>query len=252
MKMIIKTFLVLLALVPLSIEAQDLTAKQIIEKADAVMKGTNSTKAVMKITTERPKWSRDMTIKSWSLGDDMSMMLVTDPPKDKGAAYLMKEKEVWNWVPSIDRTIKMPPSMMMQSWMGTDLTNDDLVQQSSIITDYNHTITGEKTIDGRTCYQIQLIPKEEAAVVWGKIISLIDKEEFFQLRVEYYDEDDDLVNVMTASDIQTMGGKRLPSRLEVIPMDKKGQKTIIQYISLEFNVAIDEDYFTVQNMKRLK
>ncbi len=247
-RLLFSTFLFL----PLSMLSQELTAKQIIEKADAIMKGTNSTTSVMKITTERPKWSRDMTVKSWSLGDDLSMMLITDPPKDKGAAYLMKKKEVWNWVPSIDRTIKMPPSMMMQSWMGTDLTNDDLVKQSSIVTDYVHTIIGEITIDGRLCYQIQLIPKEEAAVVWGKIIVAVDKTDFFQLRVEYYDEDEDLVNVLTASDVREMGGRKLPTRLEVTPMDKKGQKTIIQYISLEFNTGIDESFFSVQNMKRLK
>ena len=191
--------------------AQDLTALEIIQKADAVMKGTKSSSAVMKITTERPKWSREMTIKSWSLGDDYSMMLVTDPPKEKGTAFLMIDKEVWNWIPSLDRNIKMPPSMMMQSWMGTDLTNDDLVQQSSIVTDYHHKLLGKEDIEGRTCYKLELIPKEDAAVVWGKIVVWVDVEEYFQMRTEFYDEDEELVNVMQASDVKMMGGRRVPA-----------------------------------------
>lgn len=231
---------------------QDLEAKEVIQKADDVFKGVNSTQAQMTVTTVRPKWSRDMTIKTWSLGDDLSMMLVTAPAKDKGTAFLMNDKEVWNWVPAIDRVIKMPPSMMMQSWMGTDLTNDDLVKQSSIVVDYNHKFLPEESIDGRECYKIELIPKEDAAVVWGKILTWVDKQNFFQLKVEFYDEDEDLVNVMTASEVKQFGNRLLPTRMEVIPMDKKGQKTILVYEDIAFEVGLTESFFTQQNMKRLK
>ncbi|NNE56289.1 MAG: outer membrane lipoprotein-sorting protein, partial [Flavobacteriales bacterium] len=180
------------------------------------------------------------------------MMYITSPAKDKGTAFLMNDKEVWNWVPSINRTVKMPPSMMMQSWMGTDLTNDDLVQQSSEVEDYDHQLLGKENIDGSTCYVVQLTPKPDAAVVWGKIIMWIDSEEFFRLRTEFYDDDEDLVNKMIASNVQVMGGKTLPTRIEVIPMDKTGQKTVLEYQKLQFDIDIEESFFTPQQMKRLK
>ena len=248
--MLLNRYVLLFSLVFASVHAswgQEMTALEIVTKADQVMKGVNSTYTEMTVTTVRPKWTRDMTLKSWSMGDDLSMMFITSPAKDKGTAYLMNDKEVWNWVPSINRTIKMPPSMMMQSWMGTDLTNDDLVQQSSLITDYEHKLLGEDSHDGRACYKVELKPKADAAVVWGKIVMWVDQQDFFQLKVEFYDEDEDLVNLMTSSNIQVMDGKKLPTRMEVIPMDKSDQKTVIEYTSMEFDIDIDESFFLYSN-----
>ncbi len=249
MKQVITLFITLLTA---STFSQDLTAKQIIEKADAVMKGIKTTKAEMKITTVRPKWTREMTMKMWSKGGEKSMVLILSPAKDKGTTYLMRDKEVWNWVPSIERSIKMPPSMMMQSWMGTDFTNDDLVKQSSVVTDYHHKVIGSETIENRDCYKLELKPKDGAAVVWGKILVWVDKKDFFQLKVEYYDEDGYLINKMTASNIKVMGGKRIPTVMEMIPVEKKGQKTVMTYLSITFDDPIDDSFFTVQNMKRIK
>ena len=180
--------LLLLVLLPLAgLHAQDLTAKQIIEKADEKVRGTESAFTEMTITTVRPKWSRDMSMKSWAKGQTRSLVLITSPAREKGTVFLKRDKEVWNWVPSIERTVKMPPSMMSQSWMGTDFTNDDLVRESSTVNDYIHKLLGDSTIIGRTCYKLELIPKEDAAVVWGKVILFIDKKDFLQLRSEMYD-----------------------------------------------------------------
>ncbi len=244
--------LLLMLMLPVSLLAQELTAKEIIEKADAIMKGVTSTKAEMTITTVRPKWTREMKMKTWSKGTDLSMILITSPVKDKGTAFLMRKKEVWNWMPSIERTVKLPPSMMMQNWMGTDFTNDDLVKQSSVVVDYTHKIVGEEKIEGRLCYKIELTPKEDAPVVWGKIYSWVDKTDYFQMKVEFYDEDDYLINVMKASDVKVLGGKKMPTKMEMIPMEKKGHSTVMTYTNMEFDVEIDDSFFSVQNMKRLK
>ncbi len=235
-----------------SFAQKSLSAKEIIQKADEVMKGVKSTRAEIIITTVRPKWSREMKMKTWSMGTKLSMILFTSPVKEKGTSFLMKDKEVWNWIPSIERTIKLPPSMMMQSFMGTDFTNDDLVKQSSIVEDYDHKIIGEATIEGRKCYKIEMIPHEDAAVVWGKILVWVSHDNYFQLKVNFYDEDEELVNKMVAYDIKKMGDKLLPAKMEITPMNKKGQKTIMEYLSIEFDVPFKENFFTVQNMKRLK
>lgn len=229
--------------------AQD--ARDIVKKADEKMKGKTAT-ANITIQTVRPNWSREMTLKSWSKGNDLSMILVTAPAKDKGIVYLKRKKEVWNWIPSIERNIKLPPSMMSQSWMGTDFSNDDLVKEASVIEDYEHKIVGEELVEGRNCYVIELLPKASAAVIWGKVSMWIDKKDYLMLKVAYFDEDNELVNTMQCSDIKTMGGKLLATRMEMIPADKKGNKTVLIYNSLEFDKPIADTFFTTQNMPKVK
>jgi outer membrane lipoprotein-sorting protein len=229
----------------------DPEALAIIEKADEKLKGT-SNQAEITMTIIRPTWEREMTMKSWSKGDDLSLILVTKPARDKGTAFLKRDKEIWNWQPSIDRTIKMPPSMMTQSWMGSDFTNDDLVKQSSMVTDYTHTLLGKETVEGLECYKIQLIPHEDAAVVWGKIISWISVDEYLQLKTEFYDEDDYLVNTMLGKNVREIGGKILPTRMEVIPEEDEGHMTVIEYVTMEFDIDIKDSYFSIQQMKRVQ
>ncbi len=231
---------------------QQTDAKEIVRKADEKYRGSKSSYAEITITIERPSWSRQMSIKTWTMGEKYAMVLTTAPVKDKGTAFLKRDLEIWNWVPAVERTIKLPPSMMSQSWMGTDFTNDDLIKQSSIVNDYDHTIISEVVIDDLLCYKIQLIPKPNAAVVWGKIITCIDKKEYMQMRVEFYDEYGELINTMKSYDIQELGGKILPTRIEMIPSDKKGNKTIMKYHVLKYDIPIDESFFSTSNMRNLR
>ncbi|MGB1019332.1 MAG: outer membrane lipoprotein-sorting protein [Chitinophagales bacterium] len=244
-----KNILMIVCLIFSSAKAQ--TAKEIITTVSDKMQGKSSY-IEMKVTVERPKWSREMTLKSWSKGDDLGVSVVTSPAKEKGTVFLIRDKEVWNFLPSIDRTIKMPPSMMMQNWMGTDLTNDDLVKQTSLIDDYTQNIVGEEMLEGRNCWKIELIPSEEAAVVWGKIFTWVDQKDFMQLKTEFYDEDEYLVNTMLASNIKQFGDKMLPSKITVIPAEEEGNKTIIEYDVWKFDLEIDEQKFTTNYMKRIK
>ena len=230
-----------------SVSAQD--AREIVKKADDRAKGKTST-ASMTIQIVRPNWSREMALKVWTKGNDLALILVTTPVKDKGIVYLKRKKEVWNWLPAIERNIKMPPSMMSQSWMGTDFTNDDLVKEASIVEDYDHSIVRDTVIDGRVCYMIQMLPKPQSSVVWGKVFLWIDKKDFIMLHAEYFDEDGTLVNTMHSSDIKMLGGKLLPAKMEMVPSEKKGNRTVLIYNSLEFDKVIDDNFFTTQNMPR--
>ncbi len=241
--------LMLVIISSFSFPGDDATA--IVKKADEKLKGKTAY-AEMTIQVIRPTWKREMSIKSWSKGDDYALILVTAPAKEKGTVSLKRDKEVWSWMPSIERTIKLPPSMMTQSWMGTDFTNDDLVKQSSIVEDYIHELAGDSTIEGRSCYKITMTPKPEAAVVWGKVILFVDKKEYIEMRAEYYDEDGTLINIMTGSDIKMLGGKLLPAVMEMIPVEKPGQKTVLIYNSLKFDDPIDDNFFTIQNIKSVK
>jgi len=227
------------------------TAAEIIKKSDEKVRGKSS-KSELKMTIVRPSWERETEMKAWSMGDEYSLILVTAPDRDKGVAFLKRDHELWNWQPAINRTIKMPPSMMMQSWMGSDFKNDDLVKESSIIKDYDHSILREERLEGRNCHVIELIPKKDAAVVWGKIITWIDKKDYLQLKSEMYDEEGYLVNTMYGKNIKMLGGKLLPSLLEVVPEDEEGHLTRVEYLVLEFDIDINQSFFSTKNLKRIR
>ncbi len=243
--------LITLLLITAGLSAFGQTADEIIQKAEDRMRG-NSSYAEMTITTIRPKWQREMKIKTWTKGDDYSITMVMSPSKDKGTVFLKRKSEIWNYVPAIERTVKMPPSMMSQSWMGTDMTNDDLVKESSLKNDYNKTILGSETIEGRDCYKIQLVPKDNVNSIWGKVIMWVSKKDYLQLKTKFYDEDNVLVNTIQGKNVKMMGGKVIPTVMEIIPANKKGQKTRMTYTALEFNPEVKDEMFTIQYMKRLK
>jgi outer membrane lipoprotein-sorting protein len=250
MKQYIILFVSLLFIPLISSHSQD--AREIIKKADEKMQGEETSQSTMTMTIVRPTWQRVITFKSWTMGRDYSLALVTAPAKEKGQTFLKRETEMWNWNPTINRLIKLPPSMMSQGWMGSDFSNDDLLKESSIVVDYTHKIVGEDEIDGWNCYKIELIPHEDAAVVWGKIFKWISKEEYLQMKSEYYDEDNYLIKTELAYDINTMDGRLIPSRFELIPEDEEGHKTIVVMDEIKFNKPISEGFFSQQNMKRVR
>lgn len=230
--------------------AYNQTATEIVIKMDANMRGKSS-QAELIIRTVRPTWSREMVVKTWMKGTKYSMILVKAPAKEKGIVFLKRDKEVWNWMPILERTIKLPPSMMTNSWMGTDFTNDDLVKESSVVDDYFHKIVGDTVIDSKQCYIIEFLPKPAAAVVWGKILVCIDKVNFLELHAEFYDEEGKLVNIMHANTIKIMDGRLIPTHMEMTPADKKNQKTVLIYQSVRFNRDIEDNFFTTEKMKQL-
>lgn len=237
-------------LLGLSTWVQAQNATEIVRKANEKIQGKTS-QGVMKMTIVRPQWKRTVEMKSWSKGNDFSLILIKKPVRDKGSGYLKRSREMWNWLPKVGRVVKMPPSMMNQSWMGSDFTNDDLVRQSSVVNDYIHQIIGSATISGRDCHKILLTPKPNAPVVWGKVEMWISKKNFLQLQTKMYDEDGYLVNTMRGSKIKNLGGRIIPTYLEMIPAEKPNQKTILEYKSMIFNKPVSDGFFSIQNLKRV-
>ena len=249
MKQLILTLLMLAGLQ--ASHAQGLSADDIIRKADEKNRGLSS-EGTMTMKVIRPDWTRTITMKTWSKFREYSLVLITAPAKDKGQVFLKIKTEMWNWVPSIDKTIKIPPSMMLQSWMGSDFTNDDLVKQSSIVVDYTHKLLSREKVRDMDCYKIELTPLPDAPVVWGKVIMWITVSGYDAWMAEYYDEDNKIVNVSNNYDIKRMGDRDIPTRLEMAPQNKKGQKTVMHIDKMKFNTGIDESFFSQQNMKKIK
>ena len=234
------------------ISAQTLSAADIVRKADEKFNGEKSGISNMIMTIVRPSWERKVEFKSWSVGRENSLTLITAPAKDQGQTFLKRGQEMWSWNPAINRLIKLPPSMMSQGWMGSDYTNDDILKESSLVKDYTHEIIGEETIGERICYKIKMVAKPDASVVWGHQIRWIDKKELLVLKAELYDEDGYLVRTELGSEIKVMDGRAIPSRLELIPADEKGNKTIVEIKDIRFNVPIEDSFFSQQNMKRIR
>ena len=231
--------------------AAEPSATEIIERMEEVMRG-DSSHAVMTMTIERPRYIREVSLEAWALGTDYSLILVTTPARDRGTTFLKRRNEIWNYVPNIDRTIKLPPSMMSQSWMGSDFTNDDLVRDSSIVDDYEHRLLRTEELDGRDAWVLELIPRPGTPIVWGKVLVWVDREHHIQLRVEHYDQRDRLASTLVFSEIGELGGRIFPARLTLTPADRPEQRTILSYERLEFDVDLSESFFTQQNMRRVR
>ncbi|EJE4556337.1 outer membrane lipoprotein-sorting protein [Vibrio parahaemolyticus] len=227
------------------------SAFDIVQKSDQAMRGKSSySEATMEIV--RPDWTRSMTMKSWTKGTELSLVLVTAPAKDKGSASLKRHREMWNWVPSIERVIKIAPSMLSQSWMGSDFTNDDLINQSSIVVDYQHALVGNDSFEGDKVWVIEATAKPDAPVVWNKVSLWISQSTYLQRKVEFYDEFDERVNVLTTYDVKELGGRKIATRMEMKPVDKPGNKTIFTTHQAQFDFDINDDFFSQQQMKSLR
>lgn len=224
-------------------------AIEIVEKAEDILWGKTAVGDFdMTITT--PTWERTLSLHVWMDRPTKSFLRITAPAKDAGITSLRIGSEMWNYLPAIERTVKIPPSLMLQPWLGSDFTNDDLTKESSIITDYTHRLLGESSINGDTAYQIEGLPKPEAAIVWGKIIYSIRKSDFVPLKLAYYDERGNLIRELTYSEFRTVNGRTIPTRWEMVPVTKPGKKTTITVKAITYNRPIDADIFSLRNLKQ--
>jgi outer membrane lipoprotein-sorting protein len=232
--------------------AQQMTATDIVRRADEKYKGEKSGYSVMTMTIIRPTWQRSIEFRSWSKGDDYSLTLITAPAREKGQTFLKRGNEMWSWNPAISRLIKLPPSVMSQGWMGSDYTNDDILRESSVVNDYTHTMEGDEEVDGYSCYKIKLTAKEDANVLWGHQLWRVDKKEFIVLKAELYDEDGYLVRTEKGSELKILDGRLLPTLIELVPADTEGNKTVLRIVEMKFNINLEESFFSQQNMKNIR
>jgi len=230
---------------PLSAFADN--AEEIIKKVEHNLNGKTAVmNMTMVVQTKRAK--RTMKLKSYSITNEKSFIKILYPGKDKGITFLKIDNSMWQYVPRIEKTIKIPASMMLQSWMGSDFTNDDLVKESSLNKDYSKKLLKETDKE----YSIELLPNEDAAVVWGKIIMAVSKQYLLPTTVSYYDEDDVLVRELSYTDVQPFGGKFYPTRWIMIPKEpeKSDNITIIEISNAVFDKKVNASYFTKRALKR--
>ncbi len=244
-----KAFLPVCALALLATPAaRAQTAREIVDRVDRMLRGNSSRgDVVMEIATAH--WTRSLEMRVWSLGTAYALVRVTAPPKEAGTATLKVDQEVWNYLPRVDRTIKVPPSLMMGAWMGSHFTNDDLVKESRMIDDYDIAISYEGEREGAAVWEFTLAPKPDAAVVWGRIVMQVRKADLMPTWSRYYDERGNLVRTMTFSDFRAFGARLVPAVTVVRPADKPDERTTIRYRDLAFDVPLAPDFFSLRNLQ---
>ena len=228
--------------------AQEPTAHDIVDRAEQALWG-RTLRAQFTMTVRTPRWERSLTLESWMDRPSRTFIRILAPAKEAGIASLRIGAEMWNYLPTVERTIKIPPSMMLQPWMGSDFTNDDLVKESSMVDDYTHRVIGSDST-GVPAYIIEAIPKPDAAVVWGRLVLRIRKSDILPVRVEFYDERGTLVRALTYSDIKPIGGRAIPTKWEMRPLAKPGNVTTIVLERATFNAPIGAEIFTQRNLTR--
>lgn len=222
---------------------------EIIDRVDRLMRGDSSRGvATMEVVTEH--WEREMTMEVWSLGTDYSLVRLRAPRRDAGTATLMAGDDIWNYLPKVDRTIKIPASMMGGAWMGSHFTNDDLVKESRLVDDFDVELAFEGDRDGAAVWEIRLTPKPEAAVVWGRIDFRIRQADSMPLWARYYDEDGELARTMEYSAFTELGGRLVPGVMDMRPADKPEERTTFRYDELEFDVDLAPSFFSLRTLQR--
>lgn len=218
--------------------------KKMLTEMDALYRSSAS-KGTMAMTIETPDWSRTIEMAIWTKGDKYTLIRIAKPRKDKGVSFLKRDQNIWNFFPKINKVIKVPPSMMMASWMGSDFTNDDLAKDSSLIKDYKAT----KTQENAKQVTFALVPSSDAKSLWGKILITLDKATKLPMHQEFYDERGEKIRTMRFNDVKKLGSRKLPTTLELIPHSKKGYRTTIRYVDMAFDAKIPDNVFTLRNLQ---
>ena len=250
MKKLILILGLIFVLAPATASAGEPDAEAIIARAWDYMRGKTSVSTV-RMTVHRSDWERTSEIKAWTRGREKSIFQIISPKKDKGNGTLKIDRDMWTYNPKINRVIKIPPSMMSQSWMGSDFSNNDLSKADTILVDYTHEIVGSETRDGFRVYEIKSVPKPGAPVIWG-MQTLKIREDGVLMEEAFFDEDMEAVKIMTTSEIKDIGGRPFPGKWIMRSMDAESKEdyTLLEYESLDFDVPLEESLFTLNALKK--
>ena len=239
--------LLLMATTSFAAADEERDATQIVRDAVDHWRGLTSY-TEMTMVIHRPDWERSMTMQAWTKGDEQSLVRVMEPKKDRGNGTLTDENSMWTFSPKINRVIKVPSSMMGQSWMGSDFSNKDVARADDIIDQYDHTIVSVETIDDMTVYTIKSIPHEEAAVVWGSEVLTIRDDHVVQEHA-FYDQDGELVKTLKSLEIGEMGGRTIAMRQRMIKTDDPDEWTEIAVNAVEYELDLKDSLFTLSNLR---
>ena len=242
-------FILLLLIAPSAGIADSMTrnATDIVRDALNHWRGLSS-QSEMTMIIHRPDWERSMSMDSWTEGEKRSLVRVTQPSKDRGNGTLINDDQMWTFSPKINRVIKIPSSMMNQSWMGSDFSNKDISRTDDILEQYDHTLLGESKIDNLLVYEIESVPHEDSAVVWGREVLFV-REDNVMVEQQFYDQDGEMVKQLRTLEFAEMGGRAVAARQRMEKADSSEEWTEIILDSVEFDVELSDSVFTLSNLR---
>ncbi|MCM2277146.1 MAG: outer membrane lipoprotein-sorting protein [Oligoflexia bacterium] len=231
-----------------AVAAQASEATQLIERSEANTRGRTFSAAI-EMRVEHGGSARSLKMRLWSEGMGKALVKIAEPAKDRDTGNLRIELNLWQFLPNVDRIVKIPPSLMLQSWMGSDFTNDDLVRTSSLARDYTHELAGKEKLEGAEVARIVCTPKPSAPVTWGKVIAWVRTRDAVPLKHEYYSENGQLLKIMAGTEVKTFGTHSIPTVLEMKNAKKPDSRTVLRYSDVVFDSAIPERVFTQENLR---
>ena len=249
MKRLAAAFLLLALSAPSLADDPEARARALITELDDLWRGKSS-HGVLTMNVKTANYSRSMKMEAWSKGTERSLVKIEAPVREKGTASLKSGNSLYTYLPKTNRTIRMTSAMMGSSWMGSHFTNDDLMKESRLLDDYVPTITFEGERDGTEIIELTLMPKPDAPVVWGKIVSVLDAKQRLPIVQTYFDEDQKIARKMTHTAVKTMSGRTLPTVMRIVPSDKPEEFTEMVYESLEFDVDLPDSFFSISKLRR--
>ncbi len=226
---------------------EDCDARMLVRDAIEHWRGLSSY-TEMTMVIHRPDWERSMTMRAWTKGQEQSLVRVVEPRKDRGNGTLIDDNNMWTFSPKINRVIKVPSSMMGQSWMGSDFSNKDIARADDIIDQYDHSVLSEETIDDIVVYEIESVPHEDAAVVWGREVLKI-RSDHVVLEHAFYDQDGELVKKLVSLEIADMGGRTIAKRQRMTKADEPEEWTEIGVNEIEYELDLNDSLFTLSNLR---
>lgn len=229
--------------------SSDDRAMEIMRKIDDMWRGRSS-HGVLTMSVRTAHYERTLKLEAWSKGKDKTLVRITYPLKEKGTATLKSDSNIYTYLPKTDRTIRLTSGMMMGSWMGSHFTNDDLVKESRLTDDYYVSISFEGERGGEDIMEFTLMPKPDAAVVWGKIVLETKGDDHIPLKEVYFDEDMKVSRLLTFSDVKDIGDRKIPMRLKMVPTDKPEEFTELIYEFIEFDIGLDDSFFSIARLRR--
>ena len=200
------------------------------------------------MTIHRPDWQRTMTMQNWTQGDKDALIRFIAPAKDAGNATLKLDNDMWMFAPKLNQVIKLPASMMTQSWMGSDFSYNDLAKSDQLLSHFTLTLLNTQSVDGQMQYTIEAIPLTNAPVVWGKEILIIGADNILLLE-RFYDQAMLPVKEMKTLKIDTIGGRRYPVLMRMTNLDETEHWTQIETHKAFFNIEIPAFIFTQSNLR---
>jgi len=218
-----------------------------VKRFENLYRSTSSI-SLAELTVTRPRREKTLRMKVWTKGEEKALVVIDSPAREKGTATLKVERNLWNYLPRIHRTIRIPPSMMLASWMGSDLTNDDLVRDSSYSEDYTYQLTGRT--EDPSGWEIQFEAKPGAVGLWERLELIVSDDGEIPVRARYYDRKGRLARTMHWDKVREFGGRRIPARMILIPEDEEGHKTEMLYLEIEFDVDVPESTFSLSSLEQ--